>query len=106
MKKLLGIVVLGLLVCNITFAKTINIDDKILLNVPENFNYIETRNYFMNKEIYDIKDIEMNKPNTSEFRKSHKPPCVAFVWQPTNRSTRKSTTKNQTTKDYFGHQHR
>ena len=41
MKKLLGIVVLGLLVCNITFAKTINIDDKILLNVPENFNYIK-----------------------------------------------------------------
>ena len=33
--------VLGLLVCNITFAKTINIDDKILLNVPENFNYIK-----------------------------------------------------------------
>jgi len=41
MKKLLGIVVLGLLDCNITFAKTINIDDKILLNVPENFNYIK-----------------------------------------------------------------
>jgi hypothetical protein len=40
-KKLLEIVVLGLLVCNITFAKTINIDDKILLNVPENFNYIK-----------------------------------------------------------------
>ena len=33
--------VLSLLVCNITFAKTINIDDKILLNVPENFNYIK-----------------------------------------------------------------
>jgi len=41
MKKILGIMVLGLLVCNITFAKTINIDDKILLNVPENFNYIK-----------------------------------------------------------------
>jgi hypothetical protein len=41
MKKLLGIMVLVLLVCNITFAKTINIDDKILLNVPENFNYIK-----------------------------------------------------------------
>jgi hypothetical protein len=40
-KKLLEIVVLGLFVCNITFAKTINIDDKILLNVPENFNYIK-----------------------------------------------------------------
>ena len=41
MKKLLGIVVLGLLMANNSFAKTINIDDKILLNVPENFNYIK-----------------------------------------------------------------
>ena len=41
MKKLLGIVVLGLLWCNTSFAKTINIENKILLNVPENFNYIK-----------------------------------------------------------------
>ena len=41
MKKFLGIVVLGLLMANNSFAKTINIDDKILLNVPENFNYIK-----------------------------------------------------------------
>ena len=41
MKKLLGIVVLGLLLTHNSFAKTINIDDKILLNVPENFNYIK-----------------------------------------------------------------
>ena len=41
MKKLLGIVVLGLLLSHNSFAKTINIDDKILLNVPENFNYIK-----------------------------------------------------------------
>ena len=41
MKKLLGIVVLGLLMAHNSFAKTINIEDKILLNVPENFNYIK-----------------------------------------------------------------
>ena len=41
MKKLLVIVFLGLLLSHNSFAKTINIDDKILLNVPENFNYIK-----------------------------------------------------------------
>ena len=41
MKKLLGIVVLGLLLSGNGFAKTINIEDKILLKVPEDFNYIK-----------------------------------------------------------------
>ena len=41
MKKLLGIVVLGLLMAHNSFAKTINIEDKISLNVPENFSYIK-----------------------------------------------------------------
>ncbi len=41
MKKLLWIVVLSLLWCHNSFAKTINIENKILLNVPENFNYIK-----------------------------------------------------------------
>jgi len=41
MKKLLGIVVLCLLLSHNSFAKTINIENKILLNVPENFNYIK-----------------------------------------------------------------
>ena len=41
MKKLLAIVVLGLLMAHNSFAKTINIEDKILLNVPENFSYIK-----------------------------------------------------------------
>jgi len=40
-KKLLAIMVLGLLLSHNSFAKTINIDDKILLNVPENFSYIK-----------------------------------------------------------------
>ena len=41
MKKLLGFVVLGLILSGNVFAKTINIEDKILLNVPENFSYIK-----------------------------------------------------------------
>ena len=41
MKKLFAIIVLGLLWCHTSFAKTINIENKILLNVPENFNYIK-----------------------------------------------------------------
>ena len=40
-KKLLGIVVLGLLLSVNVYAKTINIEDKISLNVPENFSYIK-----------------------------------------------------------------
>lgn len=41
MKKLLGIVVVGFLIAHNSFAKTVNIEDKILLNVPENFSYIK-----------------------------------------------------------------
>ena len=41
LKKLLGILVLGLLLSANVYAKTINIEDKILLNVPENFSYIK-----------------------------------------------------------------
>ena len=41
MKKFLGFVVLGLILSGNVFAKTINIEDKILLNVPENFSYIK-----------------------------------------------------------------
>ena len=41
MKKIIGILFLFLFWINFSFAKTINIEDKILLNVPENFNYIK-----------------------------------------------------------------
>ena len=41
MKKLLGIVVLVFLIVHNSFAKTVNIEDKILLTVPENFTYIK-----------------------------------------------------------------
>ena len=41
MKKILSTLILGLLIAHNSFAKTINIEDKILLNVPENFSYIK-----------------------------------------------------------------
>ena len=41
MKKIIGILFLFFIWNNFSFAKTINIDDKILLSVPENFNYIK-----------------------------------------------------------------
>jgi len=41
MKKIIGILFLFLFWNNFSSAKTINIEDKILLNVPENFNYIK-----------------------------------------------------------------
>ena len=58
MKKLLGIVVLGLLLSENAFAKTINIEDKVLLKVPENFNYIkietdEVADYYNELFIHD-----------------------------------------------------
>ena len=41
MKKIIEILFLFLFWNNFSFAKTINIEDKILLNVPENFNYFK-----------------------------------------------------------------
>ena len=41
MRKFLGIVVMCFLLSGNVYAKTINIEDKILLNVPENFSYIK-----------------------------------------------------------------
>ena len=41
MKKFLGVAVLSLLFSYNSFAKTINLEDKILLNVQENFSYIK-----------------------------------------------------------------
>ena len=40
MKKIIGILLLFLLWNNLSLAKIINIENKVTLNVPENFNYI------------------------------------------------------------------
>jgi len=45
MKKLLGIVVLGLLLPCIAISKTINIENRVKLNVPDNFNYVKVDTY-------------------------------------------------------------
>ena len=41
MKKIIGILLLFLLWNNLSLAKIINIENKVTLNVPENFNYIK-----------------------------------------------------------------
>ena len=42
MKKFLIIIVTGLLWFNVLFAKTITIEDRVILNVPENFQYLKS----------------------------------------------------------------
>ena len=44
-KKLLGIIVLGLLLPCIAISKTINIENRVKLNVPDNFNYVKVDTY-------------------------------------------------------------
>ena len=57
MKKLLGIVVLGLLWCNILSAKILNIQNKILLEVPSSHKYIEYENEEVRESIEEITDL-------------------------------------------------
>ena len=45
MKKFLGILILSLLVSQTSFAKIINIENKLELNVPDNFNYVKVDEY-------------------------------------------------------------
>ena len=60
MKKLLGILVLGLLWCNILSAKILNIENKISLDVPKSHIYIkykqtdETMEFFETLEDYEV----------------------------------------------------
>jgi hypothetical protein len=44
-KKILGILVLGLLLPCIAISKTINIENRVKLNVPDNFNYVKVDTY-------------------------------------------------------------
>jgi len=44
-KKIIGIVVLGLLLPCIAISKTINIENRVKLNVPDNFNYVKVDTY-------------------------------------------------------------
>ena len=45
MNKILGIMVLGLLLPCIAISKTINIENRVKLNVPDNFNYVKVDTY-------------------------------------------------------------
>ena len=57
MKKLLGIVVLGLLWCNILSAKILNIENKIQLEVPPSHKYIQYENEEVRESIEEITDL-------------------------------------------------
>ena len=57
MKKLLGIVVLGLLWCNILSAKILNIQNKILLEVPSSHKYMEYENEKVRESLEEITDL-------------------------------------------------
>ena len=56
MKKLLGIVVLGLFWCNILPAKILNIENQILLEVPSSHEYIEYDNEEVRESIEEVTD--------------------------------------------------
>jgi len=57
MKKLLGIVVLGLFWCNILPAKILNIENQILLEVPSSHEYIEHDNEEVRESIEELTDL-------------------------------------------------
>ena len=57
MKKLLGIVVLGLLCSNILSAKILNIENKVLLEVPSSHKYIEYDNEEVRESIEELTDL-------------------------------------------------
>jgi len=65
MKKLLGILVVGLLWCNVGLAKILNIDNKISLEVPKNYKYIELKedDVFFGEYVYSMfESVEMFDP--------------------------------------------
>ena len=64
MKKLLGILVLGLLFCNLTLAKTIQLDQGVKIKIPNDYEYLQFNQYeFMrgNLEGMEISKSEIDK---------------------------------------------
>ena len=57
MKKLLGIVVLGLFWCNILPAKTLNIQNQMTLDVPSSHKYIKYDNEEIRETIEEMVDV-------------------------------------------------
>ena len=64
MKKILGIVVLGLLWCNILSAKIVNIENKISLDIPANHKYTELKDddVFFGDMYSTFEDLEIFDP--------------------------------------------
>ena len=57
MKKAIGIIILGLLWCNILSAKILNIENKIQLEVPPSHKYIQYENEEVRESIEEITDL-------------------------------------------------
>ena len=56
MKKILGIIVLGLFWCNTLPAKILNIENKIQIEVPPNHKFIRYHNEQITEQIKELKD--------------------------------------------------
>ena len=65
MKKLLGIVVLGLLWCNIIFAKTIQLDQGVKIKIPNDYEYLQFNQYEFMKG--NLEGMEMSKSEIDEI---------------------------------------
>jgi len=65
MKKFLGIVVLGLLWCNIIFAKTIQLDQGVKIKIPNDYEYLQFNQYEFMKG--NLEGMEMSKSEIDEI---------------------------------------
>tara|TARA_B100000989_G_C19436878_1_gene425523 strand:- start:47 stop:856 length:810 start_codon:yes stop_codon:yes gene_type:complete len=65
MKKVLGIVILGLLWCNITFAKIIELDQGVKIKIPDGYEYVQ----FKRLEFMRAKAGEWGELSKSQFDK-------------------------------------
>jgi len=65
MKKAIAIIVLGLLWCNPVFSKILNFENRVLIEVPNKYEYIESDS--ASELIADAKDSDMFGQNTRFF---------------------------------------
>ena len=62
MKKLLGIVSLALLWCNITFAKIIELDQGVKIKIPDGYEYVQFKRleFFRGKQASGVNYLKVN----------------------------------------------
>ena len=66
MKKLLGILVLGLLWCNISFSETIELDQGIKINIPKNYEYLQFDQEEFMRSVYEGINLSKNKKYSNQ----------------------------------------